>query len=828
MVSLLLKAQADPNVKSRLGESSLQTWCREGNTDVVTELLDCGAVCGTRDHNGADEMLLLVRHLKTIKDPAKLPQWARKQAETEAEDKKAQASIAALHACCLRLLATPGYDPTTVDDAGSSSILVATERNQRTIVVALVEKKAELNSVSTTKGDRAVVLGPALMLWSEEEDVQMCKLLIEAKADVNLRGGRNVDKEMSSSALLVWSKRHDVDMTRLLVAHGADVTFAHRFQEKGYRGTLLYQGPPLSLWCKSQQTQSRGYGQERTEADNAECISEEERLSIVSLLLSKGAHPDGQQDWVLQDQIEFLIESRAAEAKNKIEREKPFRDRQHVQIPKAVAKPLSPLATACSASWLSIARLLLKACRELKPTALQLTFRELAAEHQRQKDRASSRRQWKEDAGDEEDQANRVKEEPPTCVPDLFDTLCNAVRKGDEAVATFLLQEVEVRWNQSDHLLYPVDLISLAKDHEGMKTLLREAGVNGWTRLLRACKQGDLATATRILDDANDEDRERVTAPTIEGLCPLTLAVQSGNGKLLELLLDRGCSGRHIWQLGRYGHRHVALSVAVEEKQYDMAVLLASVTPPNVRVGKDQQPLLVNAIKVSSSMEREPVGDEPDPLEGLVMALVEAKADLRAADAQGQTCLHVACAHGRVKIIHLLIRLGAPLNCTALSGATPLMELARSDMAIKDMIVLEDALMEQGAVDWRSTQTYVDKLVRSPCQMEYLPKLKHLLLDMDHQRAKGWDWRTETLRRGRTLLEHACSHKESIELVKLLIELNASVQSDHKESALVLATKSGNEDAARFLLEHGASLEEPSEGSIKLMPRESPARVPGI
>ncbi|MBM62635.1 MAG: hypothetical protein CL484_06760 [Acidobacteria bacterium] len=256
----------------------------------------------------------------------------------------------------------------------------------------------------------------------------------------------------------------------------------------------------------------------------------------------------------------------------------------------------------------------------------------------------------------------------------------------------------------------------------------------GFTPLLFAARQGDLASAQYLLDagaDVND------TAPA--GTSALVVAAHSGHGRLGALLLDYGAdpnaagagytalhaavlrgdsplvgkllshganpnmtlaSGtRHarqgkLWALdtawigatpyflaAKFGSADIMRQLV--HHGADSQAGLGDVTPLMVaagmltrgfgRAGTDRRGREMDSAEMEFALRQDP--DQRSLMKSgidAVVAAVEFGADVNATDENGETALHLAAFHGFRSVVHFLVREGADLAAKNDRGETPL------------------------------------------------------------------------------------------------------------------------------------------------------------
>lgn len=266
--------------------------------------------------------------------------------------------------------------------------------------------------------------------------------------------------------------------------------------------------------------------------------------------------------------------------------------------------------------------------------------------------------------------------------------------------------------------------------------VVMEVEQGGYTALLFAAREGDVASARILLDrGASPED----TAP--DGTTALVVASHSGHGALASLLLDRGASPNAAGA----GYRALHLAIVREDVALIRA-LLAKGADPNAAVergtgmrraspdyalesqtigasplwlaarfaqpevmriltaagatavgsNKDGTPLVVAAAlgtrRVEPGFTRDLVGDESRVVEAVEIAL-GLGGDVNGANKDGNTAVHIATQRRMKSVIRLLAGKGAALQHKNAKGLTPLGMVGR-DVASESVAQL---LRELGA-----------------------------------------------------------------------------------------------------------------------------------
>ena len=252
--------------------------------------------------------------------------------------------------------------------------------------------------------------------------------------------------------------------------------------------------------------------------------------------------------------------------------------------------------------------------------------------------------------------------------------LVNAMKAGDSAAVTTLLrQHVNVNTPEPDgttalHWAVREDNLELAEMLIRAGANVKAANRYGVTAISLACVNGNAAIIDRLLKAGID-----VNAAGPEGETALMTAARTGRIEAVKLLLDRGATidARESW------HGQTALMWAAAQRH-----------PAIVRelIGRGAN---VNARSNLEKWERQttaeprekwlPLGSMTPLLyasrEGCVecaKVLVEAGADLNAADPDGVTPSISAIINGHYDVAVLLIEQGADPNLADNTGRTPL------------------------------------------------------------------------------------------------------------------------------------------------------------
>jgi ankyrin repeat protein len=308
--------------------------------------------------------------------------------------------------------------------------------------------------------------------------------------------------------------------------------------------------------------------------------------------------------------------------------------------------------------------------------------------------------------------------------------------------------------------------------------------------LVSALAERNVTEPVRLLVDAGakvDIHEENYQSST-----PLLYASQAGNGELIRILLAHGANAKDVQTDGT-----TALIFAVKAGSRGGVAALVKAGAELER--KDELSRTALGYSVSSLYH---------PDFEIVLALVEAGANVNAENSNGESVLFLASSGSDTRIVGLLIDQGADVNARDNYKQTPLMEAARAGGSI-DMIEL---LLKHGAeINARSAGNTTALIWAAHSRNEdagiYL---------INH----GADVNVAENAHGATALIYAAAYSRNA-LAFTLIDRDADVNAklDSDNSPLYFAKYYSNCPLIRKLLERGAV--DPLQGPMPACPAQA-------
>lgn len=233
-----------------------------------------------------------------------------------------------------------------------------------------------------------------------------------------------------------------------------------------------------------------------------------------------------------------------------------------------------------------------------------------------------------------------------------------------------------------------------AKDGEGAAPLMRVIGMNLFDR------EQQLAVARALLDakaDANAVNKDGDTA--------LMLAVRAGNAALAALLVERGCDVN----VKNRGGRTALMDAKLYEDAEAIGLLkkAGAADLPNrddelflaVRNGDlpAARAALAAGARVNSPDHRYLHVASAGGNAAMAKLLIDAKIDVNATGANGDTALSAALSAKSIEIMHMLAGAGADPNVRDRQGNTPLILAAQSMSEPELYVEMAGILLKAGA-----------------------------------------------------------------------------------------------------------------------------------
>ena len=198
-----------------------------------------------------------------------------------------------------------------------------------------------------------------------------------------------------------------------------------------------------------------------------------------------------------------------------------------------------------------------------------------------------------------------------------------------------------------------------------------------------------------------------------------------------------------------------------------------------------------------------------------VRALLKAKANVNAAQADGATALHWAAHSDNLDIVDLLLRAGANVNAANDHGVTPLSLACENANA-----AVAGRLVKAGA-NVNATLPAQGETVLMAAALSGQVNIVKMLLEA------GADVNAKTVRSGQTALMWATSQNHD-DVVRVLIERGADVRvrSKGRFTPMLFAAQQGNIGIARILMSAGVGVNADGPGVAPLLIAINTGRVP--
>ena len=209
-----------------------------------------------------------------------------------------------------------------------------------------------------------------------------------------------------------------------------------------------------------------------------------------------------------------------------------------------------------------------------------------------------------------------------------------------------------------------------AEGHQDLRVGVQRmvVGQSGWTALMEAAAQGNLAAVQNLLTK-----KSNVNAQAIDGSTALQAATYYGHVSVVNALLAHGADVNLRDERGRTAlsdaavQGHAAIASLLLEKGADPNVMADFGEPLLTRAAMQNDEGLVRALLDRGADPNVQVEGHRTPLlaavlrgqENIISTLLERGADSRAADRDGKSALLLAAEKGLTSTVHLLLKNGA-------------------------------------------------------------------------------------------------------------------------------------------------------------------------
>jgi ankyrin repeat protein len=211
ILEFLLDADANPNLKTDSGHTSLGLAVSQKCADVVKLLISNGADVNAQDEN-KDSALIVAAREGSLEIVKILLEAGANANLKNGEGETALYTVVRNHGDLkiLELLLDTGADPNIKTALGMTSLSLAAARNYFDIVKLLISVRVDVNAQDKSQDT-------ALIVAAREGNLEIVKILLEAGASVNLKNDK------SETALDIAMRYDKNDIVQVLLANGAIV-----------------------------------------------------------------------------------------------------------------------------------------------------------------------------------------------------------------------------------------------------------------------------------------------------------------------------------------------------------------------------------------------------------------------------------------------------------------------------------------------------------------------------------------------------------------------------------------------------------------------------